>query len=341
MNNYSELVKFLKSKDFETFVMNEYSDQIEKLDSKLKKDNIYISYIKAFIIDMYQSLNDEDKGKYVRFVKKYGLTDNEADYIFFNLNSSTANINDHIDEESKEFFDELKSYLDKPIAKMLAKYRNEIFKILSEEMGVFTIEQIKDGNYYIPEKDSEGKMGEYCLDDSEIEAIEKAHESSLLVNICHSLYDYVKYVPKPSILGNGMVVNKYITCDNDKADIEGLGNLTFNTLKDGPKLETDIVFEDGIIMRYHKGNISKEPYTIDELLSYIYADIAKILEELGFNESNVNSMGMNELNSVIWEACVEIVSQSDFFSQRYSKKMIETSKEYIRSLRKIVKRENL
>lgn len=340
MDSYTRLLNVLKSDSFKNYIYTNFDEYIDRLNQDLKNPDIFMKYCRAFVVDIYLSLDDDMKNKLVNQIERNGLTDTEMDFLIFNLNACVSKPNDHIDKESEEFFEELEPYKDKPLSKLLTQYRKEIFEVLSREMGVFTINQIKDGDYYIPQKDSEGRMSEYILDDNEIETIENAHKASLLVDIGHSLYDDIKYTQRPSILG-GVVIDKYITCDYEKADNDGLGNIVFDTLKDGPKLEIDIVFEDGIIMQYHKGAIRKKQYTNDEMMTYIYADITRMLEEDGYDENNISTIDPDDLESTITFACMEITAQSDYLGKIYSKKMIDSSKKYVKKLVRIAKEEKL
>lgn len=340
MDSYTRLVNVLKSDVFQKYIYTNYKEYIDKLKKDLRKPEVFMKYCRAFIMDLYFHYDDEKREMLVDKIVHDGLTETEVDFLVFRLNACMAKPNDHIDEESEEFFEELDPYKDKPLAKSLSKYREDIFSVLSREMGVFTIKQIKEGDYHIPQRDAEGRMGEYFLGDDEIQTIEAAHKASVLVDLGHSLYDDIEYTKRPSILG-GIAIDKKITCDYEKADSDGLGNLVFNTLKDSPKIEVDIVFEDGIMMQYHLGGIKKKPYTIDEMMTYIYADIARLLEEEGYDEKNIDTIDSHSFDMIIEEACIEISAQSDFLGEIYSKKMIDKAKKYIKRLTKIAKEENL
>ena len=340
MDNYTRLLNFLKSEDFKNFIYENYSEYINKLNQELRNPDVFMSYCRAFIIDAYYMIDDDKKNTFVNKIIKKGLLETEIEYLTFRLNACSAKPNDHINKESKKFFAELEPYKDSIISKSLSQYREEIFNMLSEEMRVYTIKQIKDGDYEILERDSDGRMSEIILEDSEIKTIEAAHKAGELFDLGHILYDDIKYVKRPSILG-GFVIDNLITCDYEKADNDGVGNIVFNTLKDRPRYELDIVFEDGIIMQYHQGNIKKKPYTIDQMMTYIYADVTKILKELGFDENNISSIDSDTLMSTIEDACIEVCSQSDFLEEIYSKKMISDSKKYVKKLIKIAKEENL
>lgn len=334
-----ELIEFLKSDGFESYANTVYNYYSEKLNMNIKGKQ-FATFLKAYVLDIYDNIDDENKNKFIEKIQFFALTAEEIEFLIFKLNACLSKPNDHINKDSEEFFEELESYKDNSIFSSLAQYRKEIFKVLSTEMGVYTIKQIKAGDYHIPEIDLEGHMGEYFLDDNEIETIEKAHKASLLVDLGHSLYDDIEYIQRPTIFGN-IEMDKHITCDYEKADNDGLGNIIFNTLKDEPKIEIDIVFEDGIIMQYHKGNIRRKQYTINEMMTYIYADIVMRLEKLGFDENNISAIDPDELESMIDFACMEITAQSDYLGEIYSKKMIDSSKKYIKKLAKISKEENL
>lgn len=331
-----KLLRFLNSEEFELYANNVFNYYSDQLNESIKMEE-FTSFLKAYILDVYDSIDDENKDKFVKKIRHFALAIEEIEFLIFELNACLSKPNDHIDKESEDFFEELELYKDNPIFNYLIRYKKEIFKVLSREMGLYTINQIKAGDYHIPERDSEGHMGEYFLDEEEIETIEKAHKAGLLVDIGHSLYDDIEYSQRPTILGN-IEIDKHIICDYEKADRDGLGNMVFNTLKDGPKMEMDIVFEDGVLMQYHKGNIRKKPYTIDEMMSYICADIAMRLEKTGFDE---NTIDFDKLKSTITLACMEITAQSDYLSEVYSKKMIDSSKQYIKKLVRIVDEEDL
>lgn len=338
MDSYTRLLKILKSEEFSSYIEETFGIYKEKLKKKIKKEE-FVSIFRAFIVEIYNTIDDEIKEKFVDRINSYGLTEDEVDFIIFKINACISKPNDHIDEDSKEFFNDLESYKNKPIAKSLSKYKNEVFKILSEEMGVYTIKQIKEGDYHLPERQPDGQMGEYILDEDEIEIIETAHKAGALLDLGHTLYDDVKYV-KRNVLWVELY-DKVIKCDYEKADEDGLGNLVFNTLKNGPRFEVDIVFDDGIIIQCHQGNIKRKPYPIDEMLSYIYANVAKILEETGVKDEDVPSMKPDDLSEIIEFSCIEISAQSDSFGEIYSKKMVDNSKKYIKKLVKIAKEENL
>ena len=341
MDSYTRLINILKSEEFKNYIYTYYQEYIDKLNKELKKPEVFMKYCRAFIMDIYFKYDYEQRELLADKIEHDGLTETEVDFLVFRLNACMAKPNDHIDKDSEEFFEELAPYKDSKIAKSLEKYRKEIFSVLSREMGVFTIKQIKEGNYYIPQREpGERRMGEYIIGDDEIETIEAAHKASLLVDIGHSLYDDVEYTQRPSILG-GIEIDKRIKCDYEKADIDGLGNFVFDTLKDAPKIEVDIVFEDGIMMKYHLGNIRKEPYTIDEMMAYIYADITRLLEEEGYDEKNIDTIDSHSFDMIIEDACIEISAQTDFLSEIYSKKMIDKAKQYIKRLTKIAQDENL
>lgn len=340
MDSYNRLVKVLKSEEFKDYIYLYYGEYIAKLNEELQKPEIFMKYCRAFIMDLYFQYDDEKREKLVEKIEQDGLTETEVDFLVFRLNAFMAKPNDHIDKESEEFFKELEPYKDTKIAKSFEKHRKEIFGVLSKEMGVFTIKQIKEGDYYIPQRESDGRMGEYIISDAEIKILEDAHKASALVDLGHSLYDDVEYTKRPSILG-GIEIDKQIICDYEKADRDGLGNLIFNTLKDSPRIEIDIVFEDGIMMQYHLGSIRKQPYTIDEMMTYIYADIARILEGIGFDENNISTIDQKSLYYAIENACIEISAQTDYLSAIYSKQMIDKARQYVKRLTKIAKEENL
>lgn len=335
------LLKYLKSNDFELYANSVFSEYSDKLNKEIKKKD-FATILKAYILDMYNIVDDENKDKFVKKIKYSSLTKDEIDYFILRLNACFAEPNAHVNKESEEFFEELESYKDNRLCNELSKYGNEVFEMVAEDLGgLFTIKQIKDGEYYIPHKGENGRPDKYgyLLEDDEIEAIEKAHKAGTLVDVGHSLYDDVNYIPHV-FLGK-VSFERQFNCDYEKADEDGLGCFVFHTGKDTPQYKVDIVFEDGVIMSYHKGDIRKNPYNMKDILSYIYADAARELNDMGINESNISSLDPEELRDILLYSGLEIFSQSEFFSEIYSKKMINNSKAYVKKLVKIVNDENL
>lgn len=340
MESRDKLLRILRSEEFRQDAGYIFINYAENLNSKVNTEQ-FTTFLKAFILDMYNAKDSEEKKeKFVKRMEHARLEEYEIEYLILKLNTCLSKPNDHIDKESVEFFEELEVYKSDNLCRVLSKYKDATFRMIADDLGgIFTIKQIKDGDYYIVHRGENRRIDEfgYTLAEDEIKALEDAHKASALVDIGHSLYDDFTYIPH-EILGKKSY-ERLINCDYVKADEDGLGSMVFHTGKDTPQYKTDIVFEDGIIMSYHRGDIRKNPYTLDELLSFVYADTARELRDDGVND--ISSMNPEDLKQMLLYSGLEVFSQLESFSKIYSKKMIDDAKVYVKKLGKIVEEENL
>ena len=94
-------------------------------------------------------------------------------------------------------------------------------------------------------------------------------------------------------------------------------------------------------MSYYKGDIRKMPYTIDELMSFVYAHTARELRDDGINENNISDMNPKDLKYMLLYSGLGVFGKLEPFSELYSKKMIDDAKTYVKKLGEIVEEENL
>ena len=78
------------------------------------------------------------------------------------------------------------------------------------------------------------------------------------------------------------------------------------------------------------GTIRRKKLTLNQILAYIYADIAMDLEEIGV--SDYRDMDPDEFESTLNYRTLEVFAKSDNLGNIYSKKMIDSSKKYVKKL---------
>lgn len=339
MDNLTSLLEVLKSRDFEIEAklrFNEYSDDLLE---EVRNLDLFTKMCRAYLIDEYSKLKtEEEKKAFVSRIERVPLEEEVIEKIIYELNACVSKQNDIVDRKNIEFFNKLKPYLDKPICKELSEYKDQIFEIAQDELGgIFTIQQIKDGDYFIPYLD--GTMGvktlqPYILNEDDIKAFEDAHKAGVLVDLGHQIYDNSEYVIHKKALGDTGVVltnpQREFGCDYEEADKNGLGGMIFTACDDRLKGDFEVVFEDGVIMQYHNGTIRRKKFTLNQILAYIYADIAMELEEIGV--SDYRNMDPDEFESTLNYRTLEVFAKSDNLGNIYSKKMIDSSKKYVKKL---------
>jgi hypothetical protein len=223
-------------------------------------DRIMLSYVRAHFTNVYQEIdNDTAKSLFLMSLGN-GFTFVELmDDFVEKINGTKAKMGDLIHKDIVEQLADLKDSRDTKIFQELCKSNNEISRIICEFHGYLTPTKIRR---YIKENIP---IDDYLFTEEELEIIERTKKYFLPNQLAHMLYDEKK--------------NSEYSCNHEiNNSEEELKRLLVSTNKDNPRFE--IVFKDGMIVDYYKGDIRVKPYNYAQVLDYTKLFCAAYYDEM-------------------------------------------------------------
>lgn len=310
------IIDLLKSSEYRQIVANMYFNAKQYLDEEFQfeDDRTMISYVRAYFTNVYESI-DNDKAKQLFLMSlNSGFTFVELmDDFVEKINATKATMGDLIHKEIVKEFEELRDYKDTKINQELSKSNKEISKIINEFHGYTTPTKIrramKDDSIY----------QEYKISEEELQIIERTKKYFMPNQLAHMLYDEKK--------------DSDYYCDHEiNSDDEMLKRLLVSTNKDNPRIE--IVFPDGMIVDYYKGDIRIKPYNYSQVVEYTKLFCAAHYEEMKTCfEATLRIMGSDddyptyELGKqMILNSFVNVYAMLHSYEEIYTQKMIDDSK---------------
>jgi hypothetical protein len=332
--NMEELMKNLNSKKYQKAIRDFYKNRVAKLDETQIDEESFVSYAKAFTIQKYLNPKTEDCIRrdimFDTYTGKIDIND-IADLLITIKESANPTVNMLV-QKHIDYMKELQEYEDTLAFKELSKREDEIEKTIKEINGFTTIEEIKSGVYKAPRN--------YKISAEELEVIEKARKVPEKIQLIHTLYDEEAQFR--------------IVCNYDAIDDEELKQYAYHTDKANPEFE--IIYEDGTIVNYYRGDIRIKPFKFADVMYYTklefakeyYADeddertpIAKILSGKMDSELDIFSMTEDDLEENLYPAFTTIYAKMYVLDQEQPKaKMIKAEKE-LDKIKKLVKAYNL
>ena len=331
-----QLINILQEDRITAKMFEFYGKYENKIDKRWRNPGKFVSYLKAYYIERYLTVSDTAKGLILMNLKEeddlsIGITQTFLDKI----NGSVAKLNQNVEGVYLDEFEDLLQLIDDPIYESMEYDDELIMGIIKETQGFVTINEIKD-------KDTTATGG-YEFSKDEIVNIISAKLTPEINKTIHSLYDEATY--------DGVTCN-YNTITDDTAK-----RFAFHTDCKNPEFK--IIFEDGTIVNYKKGDIRLYPIDFFSLTNYIkllmtyYMKFGDEDEELSFTcelyDLDIDDfLGLNycDLDDELKEKLVvvaaeDLCSDVDDLLINYSKKMIEDSQKEVTKMNEYVKKYKL
>lgn len=279
-----------------------------------------IMYIKAYCIDIFDNIKDENfKLRYVMAMEIGLPLPNIFNEFVEKMNATAAKIAEPIHIEEKDEITYLIQYKNTKIYKELSKSDKEISSIIKECAGYYTINELRNHKYMI-------NFRGYIFTQEELDIIEKTKKFPQLNQFAHTIYDE-------------KVENHYECNHSINGEDDELKRFLVNTNKSNPKYE--IIFEDGTIIEYYKGDIRVKPYTFKQILELTklfcsaYYDEMKIFYENMFNIDDSKETSYQIGRQMIRNSFVNVRMMIDYLGEIYTKKMIDDSKKKLIKIKEI------
>lgn len=327
------IADLLKTQIFDSLIHISYRDSKRYLHDDFQDldDDLMVSHAKAFIVMVYNSLdNDEKKEEFINDIQDRLrgpaiIRVLIRDFIG-NVNSLKSKIGDPINKDIFETIKELEKYKDIEVYKELSKGNNEIAKIIKYAQGYLTIKELKKHCH------DESTTENYVISEEEIRILEITKNYPHSNQLAHLLFDEVR--------------NYDYYCDHEiNGEKDALKQLLINTNKQNPKF--DIVFDDGTIACYHEGYIRIRPYNFKHIVRYTKLYFAKNFDKL-------MALANDPMNAIIFDLDLDspekkgtyIIVQSALYVKAllsgyesvYTKKMIEDSKKRLEEVKELTKK---
>ena len=331
MDKLNEFINMLNDDKMTAKFYEYYKECTFDIDKKWKNPHKFVSYIKAFYVDRYIEAPEDLKELLFNQVKD-GQLNYGANYVFLNtLRGMAAKVNQFIEYDEYGELVAPEEYSDDPLYDTLTEhYTEHIAEIVKTYGSYITIEELVDGNYEV--------VDGYVVSQDEIKTILYAKLIPGYISAVHALYDEFDDENDERTI-----------CNYDAIEDETLRKLAFHTDKDNP--DYDIIFPDGIIMNYYKGDIRFCPITFDEIVeytklkfidNYYYGDENDVFQEqlkehpdidanVSFDEMDGETFG-----KLVMLAAELVVSAANAFENIYSKRMIDQYNNDVDRMSKLV-----
>lgn len=334
MDKFNEFLELLNSDKIMSEMYKYFFDREYEFTPKWRNQNKFVSYLKAYYVDRYNSVTDDLKEILLNGLKDGLLNYGVVESFISTINGSEAKQNDNIEGVSILEFKEVFSYKEDYLYDELSNDNEWIAGFIKESLGLITLKELKEGNYLV--------MDNYKLDKEEIKTIENAKLVRPYINVIHSLYDEFK---------DGL--DERTVCNYSAIEDEVLRNLAFHTDRNNP--EYDILFNDGTIINYYSGDIRIYPVNFMFIVEYIKCIFIENYysndEDSTFNylanqyeiDTDVPFESMDEdLYESLFKIAIDMAEGTIYsLGQIYSKRMIEKSKVDIENMKKLVKKYKL
>ena len=339
MNKLRVFYNLLNSRLITDSMIEYHIEHSDSLKAKWKDESEFVRYLKAFLIDKFNEVPDEIKDHLINELRD-GIVNTYLVETFVEIiRGEQANVNEYIDGITLGDFSDLLVYKDDEIFKRLSSNNEWIRGLTKENNNFISILELENGNYFLP--------GNYRLSKDEINTIKCSKMLAPIIGMVHSKYDEMCYDE------NGVSEERTI-CNYDVIKEETIKSLVPHTDKNNPDIE--ILFNDGTIVNYYKGDIRILPFNFKQLVEYIklmfvynYYNgsnnplLAFYLEtEDGVSlDTDFDDMNLEEIEILLGYAISMATDVVRSLSQRYSERMIEQSKEKVAHLLKLANKYKL
>lgn len=324
MEKNPKVIDILNTSEIKKIVTEIYLIEKERLKKEFQiiDDKTMIAYLRAFITNKYQELsNDSEKKYFIEALRSKFIIVDLMDEFIESINATKARAGELIDEDVREELEELAEYKDTKIYKELSKSDKEIAKIINEYHGYISLNQLKKG------AQEEGPYFGYKISQEEIEIIELTKKYYIPNQLAHMLYDEKRE--------DGLFCDHEIHNDN-----EVLKELLVSTNKNNPSYE--IIFPDGKIVEYFKGDIRVKPYTYKQVLEYTklyYVQNYKEMKECYSTEEDIPSYEVGR--RMILNSFINVRAMLYKYEDIYTQKMIDDSKKTLVRMKETSKKYDL
>ena len=331
------IVELLNTREFKRLVRETYFFSKEYLDKRIEvvDDRIMISYARAYITNEYEKLeNDLEKRLFLEAMRNGYFVVELMDCFIKSINSTRSKMGDLVHKDTIEELNKLLPYKNTDMYKELSKYNNYIAKTIKEFHGYRTIKELRERCKDKPQ--GRGLFREYIISEEELNVIEGTKNYFLGFNqYGHMLFDEKK---NADYYWNHEVKNKD----------EIFKNLIVNTKKNNPRF--DIVFNDGMILEYFKGDIRLKPYKFGSLVHYTKLYLVKNHEEMEdayadsievYTSSKDNDSREQFVRQLLLNSFVNVFAMLHETEDIYTKKMIDDAKTDMKKMKELVKKYQL
>lgn len=334
MKEKPSIIIYLTKEENKKRINELYSDYKKYLHKEFQKidDKVIVSYFIAYIISVYEKQeNTFAKNHFIVTLKAESILTELLNEFINRLNATKSNLGDLVHKETHEELDKLKTSKKNVIYKELSKSNKDIAKIIKDYHGYFTVNELKKKSQ---EEPPSGIFKPYIVSLDEISTIEATKEWPTLNELGHLLYDVKR--------------GYRYCCDHDiKDDSEELKRIMVNTGRNNPKF--DILFKDGTIVEYYRGDIRIKSYTFGHVIKLTklyyaqhYEELKKYYEQTMYisnaNNSNISyQLGRNMLIN----SYTQVLDILESHEEIYTRKMLDDyNKEFVK-IKEIVKKYDL
>ena len=333
MKKYPKIIDALKDKNNKEIITSYYKDLKEYLNKEFQEmdDSLLVSYLMAHIVNLYEAEDDLGKQIFINRINNgFTIIDFMNDFVD-KINGSKAELGDRVKPEVIPELMELKNYKATDVYKELSKSNKEIAKLIKEKHGYFTMSELKKK---AKEEPPEGVFKPYIISEDELHIIECTKEYGVFNQLAHLLYDEKK--------GYRYCCDHEINCEEDE-----LKRLLVNTKHNNPRF--DILFNDGTIIEYYRGDIRKKPYNFKQvviLTKLYYAKNYKEMKEkyekaMYISSTNNDSVSYQLGRNMVIDSFLKVIDLLDAYEEVYTRKMIDDSKKEFIKIQETAKKYNL
>ena len=321
------IITILKSQEYRQIVTGMYLNAKPFLNEEFQKidDRTMMSYVRAHFTNIYQEIDNEKAKSLFLMSLGNGFTFIELmDDFVEKINGTKAKMGDLIHKDVALELESLKEYKDTKIYKELSKSNKEIAIIINDYHGYITPTIIRKrlNDNYTPY--------DYKISEEELEIIERTKKYFMPNQMAHMLFDEKKD-------------SEYYCNHEINGEDEILKKLLVTTNKDNPRFE--IVFPDGIIIDYYKGDIRVKPYNYRQVLEYIKLFYAAYYNEMRECFEKTINRGMRDdypkyeiARQMILNSFVNVYAMLHSYEDIYTQKMIDDSKKTLVKIKETAKK---
>ena len=317
MADIKELIKALKSEEFNLSAKESYySLTAENEESKVNFEE-YLLALKGSFINMYISaISKEEIDNIIDAAQNSDIYAVDAGGIFKLVEATKAKIGDLIYKNFQNKIEEILDYREDSLYEYLENYNLDIVKYIKKNSFYHTINQIKKGNYMV--------ANTHRLSQEEIKMIENVKMIGPINRIIHANYDVSDYI--------------WPHCEYEEIpDDSILKKFAFHTDKKTPLFR--IIFKDGTIVEYFNGDPRVLSYNFQLMLILTKSNIVKCLRENDIDD--IESLSPNELRTVLDYAMYSSEVFLNTVGTVYTREMIDDSKKRLENINVLVKEYNL
>lgn len=329
----SDIIEALNSPETERSIRGTYRIISTHLKDEYKSmgEDAMVSYAKAYLINVYNSItNKYEKRNFIVAMKK-GAIYQELDCFVKILNGTIAKPGEIVNKTVIKELNDLKDYKDTEVYRILSQDNKYIAKIIAKHHGFHTLNYFKKRASENPGVQS---YLEHIIPEEELKIIEATKNYPIPNQIAHMLYD---------VKGN-----MHYYCDHTiNSENEKLKNLLVSTKQDNPRFE--IVFPDSTIVEYSNGDIRIKTYTFKQLVEYtklFFAMDFEGLKETYESDEKPKVIGApisyeKKGRDMLIEAYTIIRSMLLEYEDIYTQKMIDDYKEELNKIENLSKKYHL